>query len=728
MAMLQAQCDAVAANISSLQQQLAAAQDRSADLQRRRIAVSSRLVQAASDLKSLAAANASISTAPEHSTARSDEPPRQPGPRAATAPAATIRTCMSDSAASEQTETRSAACTSMRHGDVQSAVVPRRSRRDSMYAPYAQPPPAVSDFRTVAGISHDDVCAVAGAVSGLIDFTQHTLTTLVDTACAHEAERLGHGGYQGSICWFVQTKYEAARGVRISASATMSSPECLASYAAHFLIARLEFVLITTAAQCLSAGREAACNESDTARPAQKARHHGSSCPSDPRRPPRAETVTCSPHTRTTTGGSPAAHDGDGTRPSTPPQAGTLWSGRLRCGVNDTCDARAALRRIVEELVRRCCRIVPLDTISRIMEAYHVYLQRTGVRPGRGGAEQRPQGSGPAADGAQAYMIRSVAAALGAAQAVEDAVAVFADMHELRQLREQFQAAPADDTSALESSKAQAHVSLTIFAMLNCLALPQTTRMIYTLSNYAVFPLTQFHEDFAVADQWPAEQVETMHVHLYRQLQVTPDQLARLAGHWTAWRGFTSALDAKLSASLRLFSNVSCAEDLPRAFVTHITGLASGTSSLRDPRLGPKGVPGAAAALCELCGLPRAKHTAQCENDADDSTRPPQRNGVLRLLGCSAAATAAAVKGLRGLVSMHESHGRVIGHIKEYQLQPGVLLDALQLARIYGAHVLSGTAPADMLQLCQLADPQQRWSRAWARLTILVTPARALPT
>eukprot|EP00892_Ulva_mutabilis_P000104 jgi/Ulvmu1/10094/UM006_0041.1 len=78
-------------------------------------------------------------------------------------------------------------------------------------------------------------------------------------------------------------------------------------------------------------------------------------------------------------------------------------------------------------------------------------------------------------------------------------------------------------------------------------------------------------------------------------------------------------------------------------------------------------------------------------------------------------ATCNADKGLQGLVRVHEAHERVVGHMKEFQLLPGVLLGALQYVRIYSAHVLSGATPVDALQLFQLADEQQRWWRSGRR-------------
>lgn len=124
-----------------------------------------------------------------------------------------------------------------------------RSSPTALRQPCAQPPPPISSFRGTAGISYADLRAAADPSTRLLDFSRHPLAEVTDRVCVAKAARLGLA--RGDVCWFVQTRYYAAEGLPLSVSATMSSPECMASFALHFLLSQVELLLVTAAASSM---------------------------------------------------------------------------------------------------------------------------------------------------------------------------------------------------------------------------------------------------------------------------------------------------------------------------------------------------------------------------------------------------------------------------------------------------------------------------------------------
>ena len=105
--------------------------------------------------------------------------------------------------------------------------------------------------------------------------------------------------------------------------------------------------------------------------------------------------------------------------------------------------------------------------------------------------------------------------------------------------------------------------------------------------------------------------------------------------------------------------------------------------------------------------------------------RMRRRDTVLPMLGASAQASATAAEGFLGLVRVHAMHGKIRHELYELQLEPGVLLGPLKMARVMGAHVVAGGPPLDVMQLCQLAVAQQRWRDACAPPEVLQRPLPA---
>ena len=105
----------------------------------------------------------------------------------------------------------------------------------------------MSSFRMHATISCADLHAAADPSARLVDFQQHCLGELTQTVMARKAACMGCA--IGNVCWIIETPYEVVEGGRLSASATLSSRECCASFAVHFLASRLELTLISAAAE-----------------------------------------------------------------------------------------------------------------------------------------------------------------------------------------------------------------------------------------------------------------------------------------------------------------------------------------------------------------------------------------------------------------------------------------------------------------------------------------------
>ena len=207
-----------------------------------------------------------------------------------------------------------------------------------------------------------------------------------------------------------------------------------------------------------------------------------------------------------------------------------------------------------------------------------------------------------------------------------------------------------------------------------------------------------------------------MHVRLYRRLQLTAEERARLIAHWRMWRQHNAALDAAFHSAVQVLQRLLQPDDVPAAFVSHVSAIADGSRVVNPGR-----------------AMQPAKRVTGSHNRVRNGCRtgghnqyvlsgPPcpktvhawvwgvvEGKTVLPMLGASAQATVVASQAFLRLAGVHEHHGRIRGELKELQLEPGMLLGPLKMACVLGANVVSGAAPADMMQLCQLAAAQQRW-------------------
>ena len=215
-------------------------------------------------------------------------------------------------------------------------------------------------------------------------------------------------------------------------------------------------------------------------------------------------------------------------------------------------------------------------------------------------------------------------------------------------------------------------------------------------------------------------QIESVHVRLYRQLRLTLYDCAKLASHWETGRRRHRALDPPFQAAVQRLQRLTQVADMPAAFLAHVGSLAGGHTCTR-PDLDRDFAD--AEYLSDNTHEDAAATAAASGDFSEESTgrgleglslgrakvQSPRTEGRMALLGASAEATLVATQTVLALWRVHDAHGRVIGEVRTMQYLPAVLLEPLKMARVLGTHVMSGEAPADVLQLCQLAAAQQRW-------------------
>ena len=110
--------------------------------------------------------------------------------------------------------------------------------------PATMPPPLAS-FSHHAAISYADLLEASGSATRVIDFSGTTAGELLSRCMARRVAQLGCG--VGEVAWYTQMDCEAAPGLPLSYSCTLSTPECVASLALMFMVLYLETALISTA-------------------------------------------------------------------------------------------------------------------------------------------------------------------------------------------------------------------------------------------------------------------------------------------------------------------------------------------------------------------------------------------------------------------------------------------------------------------------------------------------
>lgn len=226
---MQAEADALLQQILTVQGRLRAAEDRQADLHSTRVALSTRLADAASAL--IAARTATKHAAASHSHAlppadaaarpqgmRTRAPTHTPGSSTCSA-SSSLHSLQTDASPTEDTR-------------------PLPGLRD----PLASAPPPIHAYSCAVGISCADLACAFGSPP---DFSNQSTARQVKQVCISRARAVGCAAGPAAVCWFVELEHEASPGLPLSLSAALSTPECLASAVLHSVLQRLHLALLT---------------------------------------------------------------------------------------------------------------------------------------------------------------------------------------------------------------------------------------------------------------------------------------------------------------------------------------------------------------------------------------------------------------------------------------------------------------------------------------------------
>ena len=118
---------------------------------------------------------------------------------------------------------------------------PHRKTQDLYTFPEHLPPP-ISSFVHCARISYDDLVEASASQAGVRDFAETGFLTVATAAQATISQQLRCS--PKDICWFIHSHLEVAPGVPLSFSTSLSSPECAASLALHWLLTEAETAVL----------------------------------------------------------------------------------------------------------------------------------------------------------------------------------------------------------------------------------------------------------------------------------------------------------------------------------------------------------------------------------------------------------------------------------------------------------------------------------------------------
>lgn len=240
-------------------------------------------------------------------------------------------------------------------------------------------------------------------------------------------------------------------------------------------------------------------------------------------------------------------------------------------------------------------------------------------------------------------------------------------------------------------------------------------------------------------------QFDTMRVLLYRQLRQKREHIESMALHWNRWQQANLHLDVTFMSTMHALQRLPLDLDMPVAFLDAVMAIAAMPDSALTPADAPHGAtaarPTPAQSARELPVDP-ARRDPPAEAHGSGGTGPAAasqagahegssaggshassrlchanltlqehasiRRTAARLLGASAPVTKAASAALRRLSTVHAAAAELRNHTATVQLEPGLVFDASQLVHIFSTYVRFGTAPADIMAVCQLAATQQK--------------------
>eukprot|EP00892_Ulva_mutabilis_P004395 jgi/Ulvmu1/2327/UM013_0175.1 len=605
-------------------------------------------------------------------------------------------------------------------------------------------PRRISSFRATAGICYADLLEASGSKTGVLDFTAVSMAALIRSVRVAKAARLGCA--ESDVCFFMQLHWLAvpgagwegadadAPGLPLSMSSTLSTPECVASSIVMYLFTDLEGLLqarwcrrdvpqpnddagspdleksragpvsaVTAAAQHAAKRQCARGTVPRAAAPASR-----SACP----RPcPNCEL-------KKQKDGTPAQLQQHGDCDSDtrgyqgqklPPCA--VWSGRVTCGVHQSCCARCAVRGIVRQIVRQSRgreRGEALrDMCGKVLN--QVVAMVEGVRGGSNSGGGVGGGVGGRVGEQRAMLVASInSAASGVLGVVRDVLEELLAGGDLELLCGSGSGRSVPCTAAEQEAGFVAVVSIGS-------AITQvhrdSMRIAFTMGINAMRPLLKYFE------------VENLRVQLYRQLGLSAADKERMADVWQAWERLRRSLNEPHAAALAALRNLPGPDVLPDDLLRCITascGIPAVTSQhLQHAKHADgnhvkgwtSGSRGAEGVMHDRDAYgPRAYRGEHCAEAArDEQTRHLYSVG---LPGECPLATEAAANALRDLVAVHQADAAVYLEMGELTVQPGAVLGLDKMARCWSAHLMHEVAHVEFMSLCQLAAAQRSRARA----------------
>eukprot|EP00892_Ulva_mutabilis_P004396 jgi/Ulvmu1/2328/UM013_0176.1 len=611
------------------------------------------------------------------------------------------------------------------HADAPRSLIPRHTTA-TLYQAQSPLPPTISSFRATAGIGHVDLLEASGSTSGTLDFSVVSMPELVRRVRVSKAARLGCAPEE--VCYFVQLHWDAATELPmgtaaqaavaeaaqpLSLSSTLSTPECVASFAIMVLLADLEGLLrssrIGTVEPSASESDEStsqhtskrACSRSN--RPATAVldnTHPDTAPPCCGSAAPPAYSTACCQSCRSRVGRTLRT------------LRGSTWSGLVTCGVHETCCARCAVRNVVRQVV---CRAYGSDRGERLWAMCRkvqreVVTMAGDVQNGVGGD------GGDGGDGTTAARLdeRALAVAKLNDAAAGALLVVWDVLDELLAGELNLDADPGIGSSGVPfreyTFKACIAQGLGITQVYR-----DAPRTIRTMALNSSYTLLKYFE------------VENMHVQLYRQLGLSAADKERMADVWQAWERRRRSLNKPYHAALAALRNVPGPAAVPGEIVRCVIACSADLAttaeqaqhaqvSASDDGMGDVGMGGghgesvheghAYGSVIAAGWYDRSPSMA-----ANGNT---QRLHCAGLLGECPVATGAAMHALQGLEAVHRADSDLYLEIVELQCQPEALLSLEQAVTVYCAHLMHEVAQADFIALCQLAASQRSRTRMHA--------------
>lgn len=224
-------------------------------------------------------------------------------------------------------------------------------------------------------------------------------------------------------------------------------------------------------------------------------------------------------------------------------------------------------------------------------------------------------------------------------------------------------------------------------------------------------------------------QAENMHVHLYRDLRISPEQAFRFAAVWHRWLRDRRALGGIRTAALAILNTLPAS--VPTLDFTHISRLASGSVQHVHVCTYCAGA-GAHAELAahagHACSHKEGRHRV-CDGPVCSSCGAAVDGGegdAPGLLGEDYRSTCRAAAAMRHLRHLLDAATKVSLSLMSTQWQPGGVMTAQQLTCMARRALRSNGPPIDFMVLCQLAATQERrWElRRWPEVLTKPLPLR----